>query len=60
MRIDVRTRETQELPTAASCPDPELEAEVQAVAAWFDGLPADVQSYFDHEALSGRASYPAT
>jgi hypothetical protein len=37
--------------------DPELEIEVQAVSAWFDALPAEWQSYFDHEAQSGRQAY---
>ena len=36
---------------------PELEAEVQAVAAWFEALPAEWQRYFDHEAQSGRRAY---
>jgi hypothetical protein len=37
--------------------DPDLEIEVQAVAAWFDALPAEWQRYFDHEAQSGRRAY---
>ncbi len=37
--------------------DHELEAEVQAVAAWFEALPAEWQRYFDHEAQSGRRAY---
>ncbi len=35
----------------------ELEAEVQAVAAWFDALPAEWRSYFDREAESGQRAY---
>jgi len=35
----------------------ELETEVQAVAAWFDALPAEWQRYFDLEARSGRRAY---
>jgi hypothetical protein len=35
----------------------ELEAEVQAVAAWFEALPAEWRSYFDREAESGRRAY---
>ncbi len=34
-----------------------LEAEVQAVAAWFESLPAEWQAYFDHEAEAGRRAY---
>jgi hypothetical protein len=37
--------------------DQDLEAEVQAVAAWFDALPPEWQRYFDHEAKSGRQAY---
>jgi hypothetical protein len=37
--------------------DPDLEAEVQAVAAWFEALPPEWQRYFDHEAKSGREAY---
>jgi hypothetical protein len=38
-------------------PDQELEAEVQAVAAWFEALSPEWQRYFDHEAKSGRQAY---
>jgi hypothetical protein len=37
--------------------DPELEAEVQVVAAWFEALPVEWQRYFDDEARSGRRAY---
>ncbi len=37
--------------------DPELEAEVAAIAAWFEALPRDLQAYFDREAASGRRAY---
>ena len=37
--------------------DHDLEAEVQAVAAWFDALPQEWQRYLDHEAQSGRRAY---
>jgi hypothetical protein len=37
--------------------DQDLEAEVQAVAAWFEGLSPEWQRYFDHEARSGREAY---
>lgn len=43
--------------SAGAAPDSELEAEVQAVAAWFDALPAEWRSYFDREAESGRQAY---
>ena len=38
-------------------PASELEAEVRAVAAWFEALPPEWQSYFDREAKSGRQAY---
>jgi hypothetical protein len=47
-------------PPSASPPsvsEGELEAEVQAVSAWFDALPAEWRSYFDREAESGRRAY---
>jgi hypothetical protein len=37
--------------------EPEVEAEVQAIAAWFDALSPEWQHYFDHEARSGRQAY---
>lgn len=37
--------------------DADLEGEVQAVAAWFDGLPLLWQRYFDEEARNGRRAY---
>ena len=37
--------------------DPELEAEVDAVSAWFEALPAEWKAYFDHEARRGREAY---
>jgi hypothetical protein len=37
--------------------EPEVEAEVQAIAAWFDALSPEWQRYFDHEAKSGRQAY---
>ncbi len=37
--------------------DPELEAEVAAVAAWFEAQAPEWQRYFDHEAESGRQAY---
>jgi hypothetical protein len=40
--------------------DPELEAEVQAISAWFEALPAGLQSYLDHEARHGRDAYANT
>jgi hypothetical protein len=42
-----------EAPTA----DHDLETEVQAVAAWFEALPAEWQRYLDHEARAGRQAY---
>ncbi|APR76536.1 Hypothetical protein A7982_01883 [Minicystis rosea] len=42
----------------AAVVDPELEAEVAAVAAWFGALPAELRDYFDREAQSGREAYP--
>jgi hypothetical protein len=43
---------------AAEVPaEPEVEAEVQAIAAWFDALSPEWQRYFDHEARSGRQAY---
>ena len=38
--------------------DPELEAEVAAVAAWFGALSADLRAHFDREAQLGREAYP--
>jgi hypothetical protein len=35
----------------------ELERDVEAIAVWFEGLPAEWQSYFDREAESGRRAY---
>ncbi len=49
-------RPTQEAEPEAAL-DPDLEAEVQAVAAWFDALPLEWQRYFDHEAVYGRRAY---
>jgi hypothetical protein len=37
--------------------DAELEAEVQAVAASFEALPAEWQRYLDQEARAGRRAY---
>ncbi len=37
--------------------DPEIEAEVAAVAAWFASLPAALRAYLDHEALHGAEAY---
>jgi hypothetical protein len=37
--------------------EPSEETEVQAVAAWFEALPAEWRSYFDHEAESGQRAY---
>lgn len=37
--------------------DPELEAEVATIAAWFEALPADVRAYLDDQARSGREDY---
>jgi hypothetical protein len=34
-----------------------VESEVAAVAAWFEALPVELQSYFDREASSGRGAY---
>jgi hypothetical protein len=39
---------------------PELEAEVLAAAAMFDGLPEDWKHYLDHEACHGRDAYIRT
>ena len=41
----------------AAPPDPELEAEVAAVAAWFEAQPPEWQRYFDHEARHGLEAY---
>ncbi len=43
--------------SVGASPDGELEAEVQAIAAWFDALPAEWQRHFDREAESGRQAY---
>ena len=40
--------------------DPDVEAEAQAVATWFEALPLEWQRYFDHEARSGRQAYGPT
>jgi hypothetical protein len=37
--------------------DSELEAEIQAVAAFFEALPAEWQRYLDQEARAGRRAY---
>lgn len=37
--------------------DPEIEAEVTAVAAWFATLPAALQAYLDREARHGVEAY---
>lgn len=37
--------------------DPELEAEVAAVAAWFEALPAELRAYLDVEARCGQKAY---
>lgn len=37
--------------------DPELEAEVATIAAWFEALPADIRAYLDGEARNGRNYY---
>ncbi len=42
---------------ASEPPETGLEAEVAAIAAWFDALPAELRAYFDHEASSGRRAY---
>jgi len=34
-----------------------VEGEVAAIAAWFDGLPAELRSYLDREATSGQRAY---
>lgn len=47
--------EADEDPTAE--PDAGVEGEVAAVAAWFDALPAELRSYLDHEAETGRRAY---
>lgn len=39
--------------------DPELEAEVQVIAAWFEALPEQWKAHFDHEARTGREAYRA-
>jgi hypothetical protein len=46
-------------PSPAADPETEraVEAEVQAVAAWFEALPAEWRAYFDLEAQSGRRAY---
>jgi hypothetical protein len=41
----------------ADAVDAELEAEVQAVAAFFEALPAEWQRYLDQEARAGRRAY---
>lgn len=38
--------------------DPELEAEISAVADWFEALPLDLRAYLDREAKAGREGYP--
>jgi hypothetical protein len=58
-----KVRASQDSASALHAPSPsrpedqELEAEIQAVAAWFDALPAEWQRYFDDEATSGRRAY---
>jgi hypothetical protein len=37
--------------------DPDLEAEIRAVAAFFEALPAEWQAHFDREAVTGRRAY---
>jgi hypothetical protein len=38
--------------------DPELEAEVSAVARFFESLPPELRAYLDREAREGREGYP--
>ena len=40
--------------------DPEVEAEVQTIAAWFEALPAAWRTHLDHEARFGREAYTRT
>jgi len=40
-----------------SLPDPELEAEIAQISAWFESLSAELKAYFDREAASGRLAY---
>ena len=37
--------------------DHEHEAEIEAIAAWFEALPAEWQRYLDHEARAGQEAY---
>lgn len=37
--------------------DPELEAEIVQISAWFEALSTDWKAYFDREAVSGRLAY---
>ena len=52
-----RSDETAGPLTQPGAIDPELEAEIAAVAALFDALPLDWQRYLDHEAEVGQAAY---
>ena len=36
---------------------PDLERDVAAFAAWFEGLPPSLQRWFDREAESGQKAY---
>lgn len=63
VRADFRASEIDTpkgAPADGAPSDLELEAEVQAVALWFNSLPAEVRSHFDHEARHGREAYPTT
>ncbi len=42
---------------APSAPGPSWRPRSQAVAAWFEALPAEWRSYFDHEARAGGEAY---
>ena len=62
VRAGLSRAEPETIPASAEIlpVDPELEEEVQAISAWFEALPAGLQSYLDHEARHGRDAYAFT
>jgi hypothetical protein len=60
VRADCRSQHPEPLSAVEPAPvDPELEADVGVFAAWFEALPAELQRWFDHEAVHGRSAYAA-